>query len=431
VFEEAGVVVYDAETCRTRHLADLDRGAGTGHVPTALLSRWERALEDVSAWRFAPTPVHGDLTGGRFLVTFSDEENPETASVRAVTGWEHAKIADPAEDFAALFSECTLEAFESIVEAYSVTRIERPDRHLRHRAKVVSELRLLTQLLDAVHAAEPVLITRRAAELRALEERVAEAADLVVTEPEPSTAAVAGTSPASAPADQPVDATFVTSSKPADDATQVLKTGPAADPTAVIPPDELDRLRRNSDDSPPGQPPAEPDSDWYEVLTPSPSPVADSTDHSTGEAEVIVGSGADADEEAEATAAKAAEPDDAEVISQPERDAAAADATEEAREPHGDPAAGEGTNEPSEYEGDAPAADAPEEASEPEGDAATAEGTDEAREPDDGSGEAGEAGDTAGSEADNTRPLVRSRPSHAPGARPARAARPPANRRRR
>ena len=76
VFDEAGVPVYDAETCRTRHLGDLDRGAATGHVPTALLSRWERALEDVSAWRFAPTPVHADLSGGRFLVTFADDENP-------------------------------------------------------------------------------------------------------------------------------------------------------------------------------------------------------------------------------------------------------------------------------------------------------------------------------------------------------------------
>ena len=100
VFDEAGVPVYDAETCRTRHLGDLDRGAATGHVPTALLSRWERALEDVSAWRFAPTPVHGDLSGGRFLVTFVDDEDPETASVRAVTGWEHARVGDPADDFA-------------------------------------------------------------------------------------------------------------------------------------------------------------------------------------------------------------------------------------------------------------------------------------------------------------------------------------------
>ena len=184
VFDEAGVPVYDAETCRTRHLGDLDRGAATGHVPTALLSRWERALEDVSAWRFAPTPVHADLSGGRFLVTFADDENPETASVRAVTGWEHAKVADPADDFAVLVAECSPETFESIVEAYSVARIERPDRHLRHRARLVSELRLLSQLLDAVHAAEPPLITRRAAELRALDERTANEPDLVVTEPE-------------------------------------------------------------------------------------------------------------------------------------------------------------------------------------------------------------------------------------------------------
>ena len=183
MFDEAGVPVYDAETCRTRHLADLDRGAATGHVPTALLSRWERALEDVSAWRFAPTPVHGDLTGGRFLVTFADEEDPETASVRAVTGWEHAKVADPADDFAAIEAECSRETFESIVEAYSLARIERPDRHLRHRAKVVSELRLLTRLLDAVHAAEPPLITRRAAELRVLDEQTANGPDLVVSEP--------------------------------------------------------------------------------------------------------------------------------------------------------------------------------------------------------------------------------------------------------
>src|SRR6478752_160066 len=244
VFDEAGVPVYDAEMCRNRHLGDLDRGAATGHVPTALLSRWERALEDVSAWRFAPTPVHADLSGGRFLVTFADDENPETASVRAVTGWEHAKIADPADDFAVLVAECSPETFESIVEAYSVARIERPDRHLRHRARLVSELRLLSQLLDAVHAAEPPLITRRAAELRALDERTANEPDLVVTEPEVAprlptggpvaTYAAAGAAPTGGVDDVP---------DVLEDDTQLLKTGPAADATAVIPAEELDRLR--------------------------------------------------------------------------------------------------------------------------------------------------------------------------------------------
>jgi aminoglycoside phosphotransferase (APT) family kinase protein len=264
VFEEAGVPVYDAETCRIRHLADLDRGAATGHVPTALLSRWERALEDVSAWRFAPTPVHADLTGGRFLVTFSDEENPETASVRAVTGWEHAKVADPADDFAVLATECSEEAFESIVEAYSVARVERPDRHLRHRTKLVAELRLLTQLLDAVNAAEPPLITRRAAELRALDERTADEPELVVTEPEP--AAVAPPT-ISAAVLETVEAGDVDAEVGEDD-TQLLKTGAAADATAVIPPEELERLR--------GKPVPEPETStenngesWYEVLEPA------------------------------------------------------------------------------------------------------------------------------------------------------------------
>ncbi len=279
VFDEGGVPVYDAETCRSRHLGDLDRGAATGHVPTALLSRWERALEDVSAWRFAPTPVHGDLSGGRFLVTFADDENPETASVRAVTGWEHAKVADPADDFAELVAECSPETFESIVEAYSVARIERPDRHLRHRARLVSELRLLTQLLDAVHAAEPPLITRRAAELRALDERTANEPALVVTEPEvaprlPTGGPVASYATASAAsAGGGEDAPDVL-----EDDTQLLKTGTAADATAVIPAEELDRLR--------GEPVAAPEpatqadyTSWYEVLELSPSaPTPDDED---------------------------------------------------------------------------------------------------------------------------------------------------------
>jgi aminoglycoside phosphotransferase (APT) family kinase protein len=37
VFDEAGMPSYDADSYRTRHLADLDRAAATGHVPTALL----------------------------------------------------------------------------------------------------------------------------------------------------------------------------------------------------------------------------------------------------------------------------------------------------------------------------------------------------------------------------------------------------------
>ncbi len=309
VFDEAGTPVYDAETCRTRHLADLDRGAATGHVPTALLSRWERALEDVSAWRFAPTPVHGDLSGGRFLVTFVDEEDPETASVRAVTGWEYARVGDPADDFGLILAECSPETFESIVEAYSLARIERPDRHLRHRARLSSELRLLTRLLDAVNAADPPLITRRAAELRALDERTATEPDLVVAEPTPplpppvASSAAAG---ATAGVDIP---------GPRDDDTQLLKTGTAADATAVIPAEELARLRER----PPTEEPEQDAESWFQVLEAAPSETPDPEP----------GAEPDAEPEPEPDAEPDAEPD-------PDAEPEPADATDvEPEEPAG------------------------------------------------------------------------------------------------
>lgn len=329
VFDEAGVPVYDAETCRTRHLADLDRGAATGHVPTALLSRWERALEDVSAWRFAPTPVHGDLTGARFLVTFADEENPETASVRAVTGWEHAKVADPADDFAAIEAECSAETFESIVEAYSLARIERPDRHLRHRAKVVSELRLLTRLLDAVHAAEPPLITRRAAELRVLDEQTANGPDLVVSEPptaeRPVAAAPVG-SAAVSPTPDPVP-------EVRDDDTQLLMTGAAAEPTAVIPAEELDRLRAGSAAAPSGD--TDDAETWYEVLEAAPAVDEAETDADLVDEDQLEPESADA-EVSEVEAAEVVDVEATEVIELPEGEPETRNATAET-EPESSP----------------------------------------------------------------------------------------------
>jgi len=48
VYEEAGLPSYDADAYRSRRLADLDRAAETGRVPTTLLTRWETALEDVT-----------------------------------------------------------------------------------------------------------------------------------------------------------------------------------------------------------------------------------------------------------------------------------------------------------------------------------------------------------------------------------------------
>ena len=177
LFDEAGLPSYDADTYRTRRLSELDRAAATGHVPTGLLARWEAALEDVSLWRFAPTPTHGDLGGEQILAVFDDDEDAATGRVRAFTGWEDAKVADPADDFATLVTEAAPEAVDSVLEAYAHARVDRPDQHLERRARLAGELRLVSALLAATaraQGADQGAVASCAARLRRLDEHAAD-----------------------------------------------------------------------------------------------------------------------------------------------------------------------------------------------------------------------------------------------------------------
>lgn len=172
LFDEAGLASYDAETYRQRHVAQIDRGAATGRVPAALLARWEEALDDVRLWRFAPTPVHGDLSGSDVLVTFPDPRDPASATIRGVTGWDAAKVADPADDFAALLSAARPDVVDAVLRSYAHVRVERPDEHLLARARLGSELTLLGQLLHAVAARNDVITEATTARLRRLDDLV-------------------------------------------------------------------------------------------------------------------------------------------------------------------------------------------------------------------------------------------------------------------
>lgn len=172
VFEEAGLPSYDADAYRTRRLAELDRAAETGRVPTSLLTRWEAALEDVTLWRFAPTPTHGDLTGDQVLAVFADDADAATGTVRAMTGWEDAKVADPADDFAALVADARPEAVETVLEAYAHARVERPDANLLVRARLVAELGLLAALMHGLARKDVGAVEVLTTQLRRLDDAV-------------------------------------------------------------------------------------------------------------------------------------------------------------------------------------------------------------------------------------------------------------------
>lgn len=169
VFDEAGTPAYDAASYREHHLAELDRAAATGHVPVPLLQRWQRALDDVTLWRFAPAATHGRLTGRAVLAVFDSEDDASTGHVRALTGWEDAKVADPADDLAAVLDECSPQTADSVLEAYAHARGDRPDPHLRRRALLAAELRRLSDLLAAVTADAADLVRTSADALRQLE----------------------------------------------------------------------------------------------------------------------------------------------------------------------------------------------------------------------------------------------------------------------
>lgn len=172
LYDEAGLPAYEAEVYRKRHLAEIDRGAATGRVPAGLLARWEEALDDVRLWRFAPTAVHGSLHGGQVLVTFPDPTDSARATIRGVTGWEMAKIADPADDFAALTATTRAEVVDAVFAAYAQVRVERPDPHLLARARLAGELDLLAQLMRAVSNRDDVVTEALTARLRRLDDAV-------------------------------------------------------------------------------------------------------------------------------------------------------------------------------------------------------------------------------------------------------------------
>ncbi|WP_156811820.1 phosphotransferase [Janibacter hoylei] len=186
IFEEAGVPVYEAEAYRTRRLAELDRAAAMGRVPTGLLTRWERTLEDLSLWRFTTTPTHGAIGGGTVLATPDDGEEPE---IKGFLGWESAQVADPADDLAALVDELHPEALDTVMEAYAHARADRPDRHLHRRARLVHEMSLVRSMMTAVAAGDDEAAEDLARQLRRLDDRLADEEDLA---PAPVGGAAAG-----------------------------------------------------------------------------------------------------------------------------------------------------------------------------------------------------------------------------------------------
>lgn len=141
----------------------IGRAADTGHLPAAILRRWERATDDATLWRFRPTVVNGALTADSILV--------DGDIVTAIVGWGALSVGDPARDLHWLLTSRGAAA-EYALEAYTRGRAGVADAHLPQRALLYGELELARWLLHGVDRRDHAIIDDAVSLLDSLVERV-------------------------------------------------------------------------------------------------------------------------------------------------------------------------------------------------------------------------------------------------------------------
>ena len=149
IIENAHLPSYDAAEVVRGRVAELDRFAATGRVPSVLLSRWEQALEDVSLFRFKPSVIHGALNADTFLTLDND--------VAGVLSWSSLRISDPAEDFAWILGAGIHELSESIIDVYRQSHYH-VDDSLRLRATLYSEFEMARWLMHGIAKKDDAII---------------------------------------------------------------------------------------------------------------------------------------------------------------------------------------------------------------------------------------------------------------------------------
>lgn len=127
----------------------IDRAHQTTKVPSALLDRWDAAIEDSGMWQFTPTISHGGMTFDDVLV--------DSGRVTGIINWSNCRVADPADDLVNFFGRVSTEAATEFMATYSA---ERPsnDHRLAHRARFASELEIARWLIHGTDSGDESIV---------------------------------------------------------------------------------------------------------------------------------------------------------------------------------------------------------------------------------------------------------------------------------
>jgi len=163
VVKSAGLPEYDSTAQLHQRVAELDRIAGIGRVPSALLGRWESALEDVGLFRYHPTVIHGGVS--------KESLKLEGQRVVGFTGFQNLKISDPAEDLSWIVGAGLGSTVEDTILHYRAARPQ-ADENLIQRATLYSELELGTWLAHCVELGDEAYIAQAEELIKELNEQL-------------------------------------------------------------------------------------------------------------------------------------------------------------------------------------------------------------------------------------------------------------------
>lgn len=154
---EHELVEFSPQQLIASRIAELDEVATSGKVPPVLLTRWEKAFEDIGLFRYHPSVIHGNINED--TVVFG-----EKIGFKSLTS---VKISDPAEDIAWVMAGALPENIDSFKDIYNTTR-GNADENLFKRATLYSEIELARWLLVCIKEEDQLEIDAAVADLEEL-----------------------------------------------------------------------------------------------------------------------------------------------------------------------------------------------------------------------------------------------------------------------
>ncbi len=139
VVTDAGLPQLTASDALKGSVSIVDRASATGLVPSTLLLRWERAVEDQSLWQFQQTVINGSLAADSLLVA--------EGRVSGILNWGDLKVGDPASDLKWLLAGVQPAIADAVFDSYSEARQVAFDTPVRQRTMFYAELELARWLL--------------------------------------------------------------------------------------------------------------------------------------------------------------------------------------------------------------------------------------------------------------------------------------------